>query len=141
MKYVWGISMSEWIRTRAGLKEILKFLVGGGSAVFVDFILYMLLKAYIGISVAKTISYISGAAVGFAINKFWTFESKTFRICEIYRYIVLYICSACVNILINKMVLAYIPAAFFAFLCATGTSTVLNFLGQKFFVFRGGCRQ
>ena len=24
----------------------------------------------------------------------------------------------------------------FSFLCATGVSTVLNFLGQKFFVFR-----
>lgn len=128
--------MIEWIKRKFEMKEILKFLVGGGSAVVVDAVVYALLKQYIDLSVAKAISYIAGAGVGFVINKLWTFESKHFRIDEIFKYIVLYACSALANTGVNRFVLWIIPSTVFAFLCATGTSTIMNFLGQKFFVFK-----
>ena len=118
------------------MKEVLKFLVGGGSAVLVDYVLYRLLM-YFGfpVSVSKCISYVVGAAVGFVINKLWTFESKYFSSMEIAKYILLYACSACANAGVNKFVLWLFNWQLFAFLCATGVSTVMNFLGQKFFVF------
>lgn len=124
--------MAEKIR----FKECLKFLVGGGSAVVVDFVLYRIL-VYIGLSVSpsKAISYVTGAAVGFVINKLWTFESKRFSKMEIVRYIILYAISACMNAGVNKCVLLIIDWTVFAFLCATGVSTIMNFLGQKYFVF------
>lgn len=128
--------MVEWIKSKFEIKEILKFLVGGGSAVVVDALFYAILKAYIDFSVAKAISYILGAFVGFIINKLWTFESKKFKVAEIYKYIILYACSALLNTGVNKFVIWIIPSTVFAFLCATGTSTVMNFLGQKFLVFR-----
>ena len=128
--------MVEWIKSKFEIKEILKFLVGGGSAVVVAALFYAILKAYIDFSVAKAISYILGAFVGFIINKLWTFESKKFKVAEIYKYIILYACSALVNTGVNKFVIWIIPSTVFAFLCATGTSTVMNFLGQKFLVFR-----
>lgn len=128
--------MVEWIKSKFEIKEILKFLVGGGSAVIVDALFYAILKAYIDFSVAKAISYVLGAFVGFIINKLWTFESKKFKVAEIYKYIILYACSALVNTGVNKFVIWIIPSTVFAFLCATGTSTVMNFLGQKFLVFR-----
>ena len=118
-------------------KEILRFLVGGGSAVLTDFITYRLF-VYLGldISISKAISYVLGAAVGFLINKYWTFESKKFRPSEIVKYIVLYACSAFINAASNKLVLQITGITLFAFLVATGISTVINFIGQKFFVFR-----
>lgn len=123
------------------IQEVLKFLVGGGSAVLVDYVLYRLL-IYLGmpVSISKGISYIAGAVVGFVINKLWTFESKQFSSIEIAKYILLYACSACANAGVNKFVLWLFNWHLFAFLCATGVSTVMNFLGQKFFVFvkRGG---
>jgi len=130
--------MKEWISSRFKLKEILKFLVGGGSAVIIDAVVYAILKAHIDISIAKAISYVAGAIVGFVINKLWTFESKTFKVSEVYRYVLLYASSAVANTVVNKLVLILIPSVTFAFLCATGTSTIINFLGQKFFVFRKG---
>lgn len=118
-------------------KELLRFLIGGGSAVLVDFAAYRLLMyAGVGRELSKAISYVLGAAVGFIINKCWTFESKGFSPWEIIRYILLYAFSAGVNTLVNKLVLIAIPAEMFAFLCATSVSTVLNFIGQKCFVFR-----
>jgi putative flippase GtrA len=128
--------MISKIKEKFEIKEILKFLVGGGSAVIVDAVLYALLKQKMDVSFAKTVSYISGAAVGFIINKWWTFESKSFRISEIGKYVILYACSAAANTLMNQAVLFLFSNTIFAFLCATGTSTIINFLGQKFVVFR-----
>lgn len=117
-------------------KELLRFLVGGGSAVLVDYITYKLFMM-IGFdrNIAKGISFICGSAVGFVINKCWTFESCGFKKNEIIKYIALYSCTACINAMVNKMVLLFIPMELFGFLCATGVSTILNFLGQKYFVF------
>ncbi len=118
------------------MKETLKFLVGGGSAVIVDYVVYkILLTMGTDIVLSKGISYVSGAIVGFIINKLWTFESKGFSKKEIGKYILLYLVSACLNTGVNKGVLHVTEMTMLAFLCATGVSTIFNFLGQKFFVF------
>lgn len=118
-------------------KELLRFLVGGGSAVIVDYITYKLFMI-LGLerSIAKALSFICGSVVGFVINKRWTFESEGFSKGEVLRYIILYLCTAWINAFVNRLVLGFLPVEFFGFLCATGVSTVLNFLGQKYFVFR-----
>lgn len=118
------------------IKELLRFLIGGGSAVLVDYIVYRLLMlAGVDMSIAKEISYVAGAIVGFIINKLWTFESKGFSKTEILRYIILYAFSACINASVNKIAIFVLDIQIFAFFCATGVSMVVNFLGQKFFVF------
>ena len=118
------------------IKEILKFLVGGGSAVLIDYITYrILLTIGWNLSAAKAVSYVCGAAVGFVINKLWTFESKGFSRLENVKYVILYGFSACMNAMVNRIVIMVVSVQLFAFLCATGVSTIINFLGQKFFVF------
>ena len=128
--------MLETIKSKFELKEIFRFLIGGGSAVLVDAVVYTVLRQRMDLSIAKAISYVAGAIVGFIINKLWTFESKEFKIAEVIKYIVLYAFSALANTLTNKFVLFIIPVTAFAFLCATGVSTIINFLGQKFLVFK-----
>ena len=118
-------------------QEILKFLVGGGTAVVVDFLTYKIFMI-IGIerTIAKTLSFICGSIVGFIINKYWTFKSPKFQIKEILKYTVLYILTAFINSQVNTYTLVLLGREIFAFLCATGVSTILNFLGQKFLIFR-----
>ena len=118
-------------------QEILKFLVGGGTAVIVDFFTYKIFMI-LGLerTVAKTLSFICGSIVGFIINKYWTFKSPKFQIKEILKYTVLYILTAFINSQVNKYTLLLFGNEMFAFLCATGVSTILNFLGQKFLIFR-----
>ena len=118
-------------------KEILKFLVGGGTAVIIDFLTYKIFMI-LGIerTIAKTLSFICGSIVGFIINKYWTFKSSKFEIKEILKYIVLYIVTAFINSQVNKYILLLFESEMFAFLCATGVSTILNFLGQKFLIFK-----
>lgn len=118
------------------LGEVCKFGVGGGSAVLTDFAGYLVLRNVTGVSAAKGISFVMGSVVGFVINKLWTFGSRRFSWREILRYILLYAVSAAVNTAVNKGVLAVSHSAGLGFLAATGVSTVMNFVGQKFFVFR-----
>ena len=118
-------------------KELIRFLFGGGSAVVVDYIVYhLLMLCGQNQDISKAISFICGAAVGFVINKLWTFESSKFSRVEILRYVILYSCTAVINAGVNRLVIKVTAIEMLAFLCATGVSTVLNFLGQKYFVFR-----
>lgn len=117
-------------------KELLRFLVGGGSAVTVDFLAYKgLMPIGLGRNIAKGSSFLLGSIIGFLINKYWTFESKKFSRREFLRYILLYSCTAVINAAVNKVVIMVVSVELLGFLCATGVSTILNFLGQKYFVF------
>ena len=122
--------------SRIKIKEVLRFLVGGGTAVVVDFCIYRLLLLFSwNMDIAKMISFICGAGVGFIINKFWTFERKQFVIKEVLKYVALYTCTGVINAIVNRCTLSIIKIQIIGFLVATGVSTVLNFLGQKYVVF------
>ena len=122
--------------SRIKIKEVLRFLVGGGTAVVVDFCIYRLLLLFSwNMDIAKMISFICGAGVGFIINKFWTFERKQFVIKEVLKYVALYTCTGVINAIVNRCTLSLINIQIIGFLVATGVSTVLNLLGQKYVVF------
>lgn len=117
------------------IKECLRFLASGCFVVLVDFSVYRLLFPHTSIIAAKAIAYIAGTVTGFFINKYWTFKSKKTLWKEAVRYAILYACSAIVNTLVNKAMFTISGLLILAYLVATGISTVLNFLGQKFFIF------
>lgn len=118
-------------------REILWFLVAGFSAVGTDMSTYYALKLLLPVSISKAISFILGSIIAFIINKYKTFQKEEFVSSEIIKFAILYISTLGANVFVNKITLLLLPEwYFFAFLCATGTSTVLNYLGQKFWVFK-----
>ncbi len=117
-------------------KEMQRFLVAGFSAVGTDLITYYILLNFLHNDIAKTISFLLGTIVAFIINKYWTFEKHEKNNSEIWKFGLLYLSTLGANVLVNKLVLDYTNILIFAFLIATGVSTVLNFLGQKFWVFK-----
>lgn len=130
-------------------RELLRFLVSGFTAVAIDLGVYFLLVIIMNTNLAKGISFISGTFVAFILNKYWTFEVKERSYAEIVKFIILYAITLSINIAVNKIVLnmalkmdldfgfRIIPKAYIiAFLFATATSTILNFIGQKFWVFK-----
>ena len=124
--------------------QLLRFLVIGSSAVLIDLGMYQLLtQLMLGTSLAKGLSYLTGMAFGFIGNKFWTFRSKSKSAAEPITYLVLYSVTLVVNVGLNALLLAALGAPFkiAAFLIATGTTTVMNFLGMKWFTFRHGIEQ
>ena len=118
-------------------KELGRFLVAGFSAVGTDLASYYLLLQFISHSPAKTLSFALGTAVAYVFNKYFTFEKPERNFQEMGKFVVLYTGTLCANVTVNKMVLIFaVNSVFLGFLAATGVSTILNFFGQKFWVFR-----
>ncbi|WP_373429940.1 GtrA family protein [Paenibacillus sp. GD4] len=119
------------------VKQLIRFITTGTLAVTTDSICYYLLSALLSISLAKSISFLLGTCVAYIFNKFWTFEKKHFSSKELFKFLLLYSLTLGANVITNKSVLFILEEQFiFAFFIATGVSTVLNFIGQKWWVFR-----
>lgn len=118
-------------------RELTRFLITGCSATAVDFAIYYFLKNTISPSISKAVSFMCGTAVTFVLSKYWTFEVKERSVKEVIRFAFLYSSTLALNVFMNKLVLLIFPEwYFFAFLCSTGTSTIVNFIGQKWWVFK-----
>ena len=117
-------------------KELKRFLVAGLSAVGTDLVTYYILLNFLPHDISKAVSFLLGTVVAFVINKYWTFEKHEKSYKEIAKFGILYSLTLGANVMTNKMILEYTSLIFLAFLVATGVSTVLNFIGQKWWVFR-----
>lgn len=118
-------------------QELLRFLVTGCLAVGTDFISYYVLLQWLPVDMAKAISFILGSVVAFVLNKLWTFESDKKLAPAMLNFTTLYSLTFFANVLVNHFVLLWIvDIKLVGFLFATGTSTVLNYLGMKFWVFK-----
>ncbi|MCW7472077.1 GtrA family protein [Leptospira levettii] len=118
-------------------REIIWFLIAGLCAVGTDLSTYYILRELLPVSYSKGISFVLGSIIAFIINKYKTFEKKEFSPMEILKFSSLYLSTLIANVLVNYLSLKVIPDfVLFAFLCATGTSTILNYIGQKFWVFK-----
>ena len=125
------------MRAVTNKKELSRFIVGGCSAVITDYLTYLLMvKMGIDVAAAKLVSFMLGSLVGFIINEYWTFESDGKVRRELMKYALLYAITAGLNVWVNQVALNNDCPTWLAFLFATGASTIANFLGQKFFVFR-----
>jgi len=117
-------------------KEILRFIMTGISAVSIDFITYLILIGFLNNDLSKAISFILGTIFSFLANKYWTFEKFGLKYFEMWRFALLYTLTMIINVLINRLVIDFFDLIFIAFIVATATSALINFLGQKFWVFK-----
>ena len=117
-------------------KELKRFLLAGLSAVATDLATYYILLNFIPHDIAKAISFLLGTILAFIINKYWTFEKYQKSYKEMMKFGILYSLTLGANVMTNNIVLEYTSLVFLAFLVATGVSTLLNFIGQKWWVFR-----
>lgn len=116
-------------------------MVVGLLCVATDLCVYAALSTGLALSVAwsKAISYLAGVAVGFALNKRWTFQSSRRTWTEPVSYLLLYAVTLGVNVGCNALVLSWlVDQKAIAFLFATGVTTVINFLGMRLVTFRKG---
>lgn len=133
-----------WDHRRETRKQLARFLIVGFTSVAVDFAFYAALtRLSWHADVAKAVSYLTGVIVGFCGNKWWTFESTRRSAAEPIAYLACYAVTLIANVLCNRSVLALFgeSASLWAFLVATGVTTVLNFIGMKFITFRRGVEE
>jgi putative flippase GtrA len=136
-----GAAATTLARTkmRAQLAEIGRFGIVGGSAVATDFCVYFALVTFVPAfptSVAKAISFIAGAVLAFVFNRAFVFRAEGAAKTQVLPFTLLYLVSLGLNNGVNAALLSWGAAKVVAWFFATGTSTVSNFVGMKFIVFR-----
>ena len=118
-------------------KELKRFILAGVCAVTTDLLSYYFLLMYFTHDISKGISFLLGTVVAYIINKYWTFEKKEKSYREMFQFGILYGFTLAANVSVNKVVLDLSSnTIILGFIIATGVSTILNFVGQKWWVFR-----
>ena len=117
-------------------REIRRFIFVGLIVLITDMSIYYTLIKIINYDVAKVIAFVFGTIVAFVLNKLWTFQKYQKKFSEVWQFIVLYTFALLVNVVTNHFVIDLTNLIFFSYLVATTMSTMINFLGQKLWVFR-----
>ncbi|WDM21574.1 GtrA family protein [Paenibacillus polymyxa] len=118
------------------LKQALKFVIVGSIAVIVDSVMYYFLSKLIWVELAKGLSFLCGMFFSYILNKWWTFSQKKRSFKVIFKFLVLYVSSLVLNVLINGIVLSFTKSYLVAFFTATLFCTFLNFIGQRWWVYK-----
>jgi putative flippase GtrA len=137
-----------------GKKQAIKFIIIGISAVLTDMFFYYIFLQFFpenwnylsNETISKGLSFLCGFFVTYNFNSKWTWRQQDHSKSKFYKFIVLYSLSLLINVSLNSLtlyvlqnmqLLQSVPNRYFiAFISATGFSSVFNFLGQKFWVFK-----
>jgi putative flippase GtrA len=122
--------------------EVKIFLVVGILSVLIDFSVYQvcLYTGLLNIDTSKGIGFLLGAIFSYVANRNWTFQYTLNSLLVKWRFILLYLITLGLNVVVNSLVLKINVDNYFtnyiAFILATGLSAISNFFGMKFFVFK-----
>lgn len=116
---------------------VFRFLIVGGCSTLIDFLVYMGLSIVIPISFAKALSMIVASFFSYFANKLFTFKDKNkTNVRYIISFYIVFIANLCANVGVNALVYNLTGKKSLAFIFATAIGMSVNFLGQKFFVFK-----
>lgn len=120
--------------------QLTRFVLTGAVSSVVDFGLYVtLLELGMGLTPAKAIGFIAGTCTAYAINSRWTFGSAAgtrTALAVFGLYAVTFVAQVGLN---GVLVAALEPWGWrigVAFVLAQGVATVINFLVQRWVIFR-----
>jgi putative flippase GtrA len=118
------------------IKESFRFLVTGLINTFFGLsVIYLLLFAGINDYIANASGYLFGVIISFFLNKYYVFKSGANILDEVSRFILVFLISYLVNILILYASLDYLDKYFAQLLSICGYS-ITNYFLNKFFVFK-----
>jgi len=137
-------------------KQIIKFSLIGVLAVLTDMACYYMflnvfpenmVNTYSNEAIAKSLSFLCGMVVTYSLNKIWTWKQRDRSHKRLAKFAMLSGISLLLNVLTNSTLLYIfheyqtiinLPYSYLlAFIGATGISALINFAGQKFWVFKG----
>jgi len=122
-------------------RQVVRFIIVGITTVLVDFAVYLLLLAIdFETSLAKALSFCSGAIFAYFANRGYTFQSKSKGALGFILFSLLYISTLMINVGVNELVLDTLSMMhlhiIIAFLTATSLSATINYFGMKYIIFK-----
>lgn len=139
---------------------VTKFGIVGGLSFFFDLSIYYTLSQFLPTYVSKSVAIVLATIISYQLNKAWTWKQKGRNNQMLAKYVLLYALSGTMNVLSNELFLMVLPNAelvlnidypkqaldisifavkidkFFAVIFATVVGTIVNFIGQKLWVFK-----
>lgn len=120
-------------------KEIIKFLITGGVCTLLNYLVFYILLTLLGVNYlfSSAIGYISGVSLGYYMNKLWTFNVKYDSLLLKVKYLAVYLINMLIGLGLLKMLKEIIHIdPRFGNILSIGYTTVANFIGIKFLVFK-----
>lgn len=120
-------------------KQLIRFLITGTIATLISTAVFLMSLKIFGIHylISNLLSFIVSFSFNYILNKNWSFENKEKKLSNIIKYLSLYLTSLLLSSVILKVsveTFGLIPEiGFIISLCFT---TIFNFSGLKFFVFK-----
>ena len=118
--------------------EAYRFLIVGLCSVSIDFIFYYTF-IYLDLfdpNYSKRISFILGAIFAFFANRSYVFRVSEKRISQFLYFSILYFISFILNSVVHDYIYFFTKITLLSFFVATVVSTITNFIGQKFVIFK-----
>ena len=125
------------MKTKLILKQFLSYSTIGFISLIIDALVYIILSdiLFISKSLSKIISFIVASVNSFIGNKIFTFRAKSFNYKEPVKFILIYSVSLIVNSSTHDFFLNVFEG-FLPFIIASIFSIIINFGGQKLWVFK-----
>ena len=123
-------------------REIIFFIINGIISVLIAYLVYRaLILIGLDINFSSMISYFAGMFYGYFANKQLTFKNvDNISITNITKYLVLHFCTLVIYVYLNSYLVLLLKEYSFnlliAFSLTIGLTTILNFLGLRFWVFK-----
>lgn len=122
---------------KESLREIVLFVFIGGCSTAIDFILYLLFLNAVNVVIAKGASMIAASVFSYVLNKTLTFKvRKKSDTGMVVRFYFVFVLNLLVNVSVNWLFYSLLQTNVIPFILATAAGMAVNFLGQKYFVFR-----
>ena len=118
--------------------EAYRFILVGLFTVTIDFIFYYIFIFFdiFEPNNAKRMSFILGAIFAFFANRSYVFRVSTKKITQPIFFSILYLTSFILNSLVHDYLYLLTNITLFSFFIATCVSTVANYSGQKFIIYK-----
>jgi putative flippase GtrA len=122
--------------------QSLRFLVVGLGTLLLDYACYRgLLSVGVEISPAKAAGFVVGTTAAYLVNRAWTFRSRG-GAAAVASFVVLYAVTLALNVAVNAGLVGALEGTAYrieaAFLAAQAVTSLANFLGLRYVVFRRG---
>ena len=125
------------ILRKESLREIFLFVFIGGCSTVIDLILYLVFLHAVNVVIAKGASMIAASVFSYILNKTLTFRvRKKSDTGMVVRFYIVFVLNLVANVSVNWLFYSLLQTKLIPFILATAAGMAVNFLGQKYFVFR-----
>ena len=119
-------------------KQFFRFIIIGSFSTIVNYSFFFILYEFLSIYYifASGIGFILGVFSSYSFNKSWTFQIEKNK-SYVFRYLTIYSLSLLIGLVfLNFLVEILVIMPLLGNLLTIGLTTILNFLGSKFLVFK-----